>query len=161
MPDAPDLSLRSSDHRFGLELPGPCLVQVLRLCEQAGLRETGGILVGYYTLNLDCAIVTKVVGPTSDSHSTRTQFYRGVAGLQARLDEQWEMQRYYLGEWHYHPLAMPDASPGDRSQMAAIAASSEYNCPEPVLMIVGGDPRLGWNVRAYVQTVESGLTVLQ
>ena len=37
--------------------------------------------------------------------------------------------------------------------MMAFAASRDYACPEPVLLILGGEPRDAWDVRAYVFSV--------
>jgi hypothetical protein len=34
--------------------------------------------------------------------------------------------------------------------MSRIADTVHYRCPEPVLLIVGGDPPAKWNLKAYV-----------
>jgi hypothetical protein len=34
--------------------------------------------------------------------------------------------------------------------MADVATDPAYRCTEPLLLILGGDPRKDWEVRAYV-----------
>ena len=38
----------------------------------------------------------------------------------------------------------------DIGQMHEIATSSPYACPEPTMLIIGGDPCGNWNARAFV-----------
>ncbi|MFQ5829402.1 MAG: Mov34/MPN/PAD-1 family protein [Candidatus Methylomirabilia bacterium] len=141
----------SSDRRFGVRFGEEEIQSIRDLCMAANRGETGGILIGFYTERHDCAVVTAVTGPTSDSRVGRTWFYRGVRGLQNLLDRLWHRRRhYYLGEWHFHPGAVPHPSPVDVDQLKQIAASQEYRCPEPVLLVVGGDPAAHWSMRSYV-----------
>src|SRR5262249_3629493 len=90
-------------------------------------------------------------------------FERGVDGLAAWLATLWRAPRktYYLGEWHYHPHASPDASPQDRAQMITFSRNLAYACPEPLLVIVGGDPDGAWDARAYVFPVREGCISLR
>jgi integrative and conjugative element protein (TIGR02256 family) len=148
----PTLTFRSSDGRFGLLLDEHRAEELLRFARRAGRRETGGVLVGYYEHTLDRACVTQVSAPPPGSRGSGWTFERGSAGLREWLASLWNARRrtYYLGEWHFHPRASPEASGQDRAQMMALAASREYACPEPVLLILGGDPRDSWDMRAYV-----------
>lgn len=57
---------------------------------------------------------------------------------------------FYVGEWHFHPNAAPTPSDTDHRSMRGIATSTRYNCPEPVLVIVGGNPRREWTASAQV-----------
>jgi hypothetical protein len=61
-------------------------------------------------------------------------------------------KEHYLGEWHFHPFAAPSPSSIDYSQMAEIAVSRSWRCPEPVLLIIGGDPRGEWCPYGLVTT---------
>lgn len=123
---------------------------MLVACARASGRETGGILVGHYTDALDCAVVTRASRAPSDSKRGATWFVRGVRGLQRWISRLWHEGRYYLGEWHSHPGTDPTPSAIDIAQMRAIAGSSLYRCPEPILVIVGGGPRGGWCVNAVI-----------
>lgn len=151
MPEIRDLTFRTQDQRFGLLLPGKQLSEILAFCRNAGRNETGGLLIGRYSEQRDLAHVSIVTGPTRDSKGSRTWFQRGVAGLQCLLLQRWSKQNeYYLGEWHSHPWAPPNPSGTDGMQMKGIASSREYRCPEPVLLIVGGDPWERWTLHARV-----------
>ena len=141
---------KSADGLFGLRLPAICVHRLVELCGEAGNNETGGILVGTYNEALDCARVVKVLPPPTDSRRGRTWFQRGVRGLQKLLDRFWQAERqYYLGEWHFHPYAAPSPSGRDIAQMEDIAGADSYHCPEPLLIILGGDPRASWRIRAF------------
>jgi hypothetical protein len=108
--------------------------------------------VGHYGEGLDWALVTKVSAAPRDSMAGRYSFERGVQGLERWLKRLWKAPRraYYLGEWHFHPHGSAAASAHDRAQMTAISRSPAYRCPEPVLLIVGGDPGSSWRASAYV-----------
>ncbi len=154
LPPPADLELRSYDRRLGITLRSAQLQELRRLCEGSWPLETGGILIGYYTPTHNMAIVTCVAPPTPDSHGSATTFFRGWRGLRELLSRFWfrepEQRRYYLGEWHFHPGAVPLPSPEDHSQMHDIAETTAYHCPEPVLLIVGGGPKRGWCLSVHV-----------
>ena len=148
---ATDLHFRSQEGRFGLLLPAVVLARILRACHRADKVETGGILVGYYTAELDRAIVTTASLAPRDSRAGPTWFERGVCGLQGWLQRAWRAKgQFYLGEWHYHPHASATPSSIDVRQMAEFALSPELRCPEPVLLIIGGDPPAAWCARSFV-----------
>jgi integrative and conjugative element protein (TIGR02256 family) len=147
----PSLELRSIDGRFQVRVPGRTVARILRSCRRSGRRETGGILVGRYSAELDCALVSTASGAPPDSRRGSTWFERGTRGLQAWLDRRWTLcGAHYLGEWHFHPFAAPVPSPTDRDQLRTIARTASYGCPEPVLLIVGGDPAGAWEVSGHV-----------
>jgi integrative and conjugative element protein (TIGR02256 family) len=137
------LEFWSTDFQFGLKMRHSQINKIAGICKSICGKEIGGILTGYYTHNLDCAVVTMVSGPPSDSKSTRNRFYRGILGLQEMLDRLWEKERhYYLGEWHFHPDNEPSPSPDDILQMMKIAGAPKFHCPEPVLLLVGYNPSI-------------------
>jgi integrative and conjugative element protein (TIGR02256 family) len=147
----PELEFWSTDDLFGLRVTQIEVKKVRQLCERSLPNETGGILLGHYSVAHDCALVTTVTGAPTDSHSGRTWFIRGVRGLQRTIDRLWNGQhRYYLGEWHFHPMEAPKLSPRDIQQMQEISQSEQYHCPEPVLLIIGGDPKGQWSAGAYI-----------
>ncbi len=145
------LCFRSDDERFGLTVKGLPLERMLALCVQAGAIETGGVLIGRYAVTHDCALVTAASGPPAGSRQGRTRFYRGVGGVRQKLARSWRDHRwYYLGEWHFHPQGSTSPSQVDVRQMEAIATNPSWCCPEPVLLIIGGDPAGAWSAGAYV-----------
>jgi integrative and conjugative element protein (TIGR02256 family) len=141
----------STDGRFGLHLTAFDVERVRKLCAAAGARETGGVLFGRYTDDRVWAEVSEVTCAPADSRSGRTWFERGTHRLQGRVLRLWhEKRHYYLGEWHFHPGAAPDPSGTDQRQMRIIAESATYECPEPVLLILGGNPDTVWRFRCFV-----------
>lgn len=141
----------SEDRQFGVRLAEEILQHMLQVCRRSCPDETGGVLVGYYVNRLDCAVVTAATTAPSDSRKGRIWFHRGTYGLQPWLHSLWHRKHnYYLGEWHFHPYAPPLPSPIDAEQMRSIANAPLYHCPEPLLMIIGGDPAAVWSIGVYV-----------
>ena len=133
-----DLTLYSLDGRFRVYL-GHCQFHfLLELCRDSGPMETGGLLIGRYNDAHDTAEVMHVLGPPSDSVRRRNSFWRGVKGIENKLNSLWKSGEYYLGEWHYHPGGTAWPSPRDMRQMMKISESQKYCCPEPILLVVGG-----------------------
>ncbi len=147
----PENLFQSPDCRYGLHIPETEMRRILAHCRDARSCETGGILIGRYSNAHDWAIVSETTGPPSDSQRGWNWFRRGIRGLQQLLNRIWRRSRlFYLGEWHFHPNAPPSPSGRDIAQMKSIATTAHYRCPEPVLLIVGGDPNGEWTARAFV-----------
>lgn len=131
------------DYKFSLEIDSAIIEQLRKICVAAKTSETGGILIGQYSAGLDNAIVKTATPPPPDSKASKTWFDRGVKGLHNILSHSWNnLGTYYLGEWHFHPFSAPTPSSQDKRQMKQIANNKKYNCPEPILLIIGGNPRL-------------------
>jgi integrative and conjugative element protein (TIGR02256 family) len=142
---------QTEDHAFGLEVQAAQMKTIVTQCRQTPHTETGGIIVGFYTEDLHWAIVTDVSSPPQDSRRFRFAFHRGVIGLQEWLRDLWsERKQYYLGEWHFHPMGSPMPSGIDDRQMSSFATKRDLHCPEPVLLVIGGNPSAEWLARAYV-----------
>lgn len=125
---------------------------ILHFCEKALNKETGGILIGYYTEDLTTAVITEVTPAPPDSRSGCSWFYRGIAGLKQLFLRKWKEveRRHYLGEWHYHPRKHVEPSIDDMSQMVNISKDGHYNCQEPVMLIVGYGYGVDRHIRALV-----------
>lgn len=139
----------SPDLRFKTELPFEVVEYLRKLISDAGRRETGGIIFGHYTPELDRAIVESITSAPSDSKSGYTWFRRGINGLKELIAHKWKLKRYYLGEWHFHPFAAAMPSHTDISQMLRISADKKYHCPEPILLIIGGQPDI-FEIRIFI-----------
>lgn len=124
-----------------VELEPAAIEAMLELCGASGGLETGGLLIGRYGDYGDRALVSKVTGPPADSKRTPVSFVRGVAGIAKRLATEWRDGLYLIGEWHLHPDASPQPSGTDIGQTLTFAKASDYHCPHPVLVVVGGGPR--------------------
>lgn len=140
------------DYKFCLDLDSTIIEHLRAICITANTSETGGIIIGQYSASLDNAIVTSITPPPPDSKAGKTWFDRGVEGLPEILSHSWNnLGTYYLGEWHFHPFSAPTPSSQDKRQMKQIASNKKYNCPEPILLIIGGDPSLEFiNIQTFV-----------
>lgn len=151
----------SSDKRFELCLPGELMNQVLARCSAAGSCETGGILVGKYSRDRRIAEVTAISDSPEDSVEGHTIFIRGIRGLCRWLQNLWRSDsHYYLGEWHFHPGLNIQPSMLDKGTMTDIARAEAYKCPEPILLIVGGNEAHGWFFYAQVTTRDGAIVEL-
>lgn len=139
----------SMDGKLTFELSDSKFPGLLNIIQSAQGKETGGILIGKYSPDHSVAIVTKLTGPPKDSKSGRTWFHRGILGLPKLLHMHWNKKEYYLGEWHYHPFSSPNPSYQDIEQMRTIAESKSYHCPEPIMLIIGGDVAI-YAIRVFV-----------
>lgn len=144
------LEFWSKDDIFGLRISYSDLENMLECCRKSFPDETGGILVGSYTKSLDCAVVESITGPPRDSQRGRTWFKRGIKGLQKILKNYWKRNRFYIGEWHFHPNGEPSPSNTDKNQLKIICESKDYDCSAPVLVILGGNLPDDWKIRAFV-----------
>lgn len=100
--------------------------------------ETGGMVCGYYSDNLLQATITEFCEPPKDSILGRSTFSRGIVGTENYLKEKWIEGQYYLGDWHLHPYSNPIASGQDLKQLEINSRDKSLNCPEPIMVIVGG-----------------------
>ena len=110
-------------------------------------NEIGGVITGCYFCDNKKAIIKSFHGPTIDSVGTPYNYVRGKKGLSALMQKLWKKNEYYLGEWHLHPFSLPTASNTDLTQILEISKMTQYRCPEPILIIIGGDIKnLSYNV---------------
>lgn len=122
-------------------------------CSKADGRETGGILIGYYSDDRTTATVTEATAPPKDSSYGHNWFQRGVAGLKSLLARRWKntgRRTFYIGEWHFHPIEKVVPSKDDYKQMQDISNSTNYHCNEPIMLIIGEDIIGTRPVRAFV-----------
>lgn len=150
-----------ADRSFSVLLRQEELAVALELCRRAARCETGGVIIGRYTVELDCAIITELTPPPPDSRAGATRFDRGTQGLRQHLDLCWRRAgTYYLGEWHFHPYVAPEPSSIDLAGISTIARDRRSLCPEPLLLIIGGDPAQAPELRFHVCPRGRGLTRL-
>lgn len=150
---------RTEHGKFAVELPDTVLSSLDRYCRAAGSVETGGILIGHYSDDLAVAIVREATPPPADSKWGRALFVRGVSGLRKLLGERWQAKdrTFYVGEWHFHPASHVEPSGDDFSQMLEISRARQYDCREPLLLILGaGECEGGRIFRVFVCPATGG-----
>lgn len=150
-----NLFFQDNSRLYSINLSKEAYKQMLCYCNKANPYETGGVLIGNYSSNQAVANILQITPPPKNSKHAKCNFHRGSSGLKKVLDEVWKQGQYYLGEWHYHPNASSLPSSLDRSQMIRLSQDKRLNCPEPILIIIGGS-KDNWNlnVRLYVNNQE-------
>lgn len=123
---------------YGVKISNQKLQYLHDLCKKSHPCETGGILIGRYSENLKWAEIMAATGAPMDSRRTPYAFIRSTKGIPALLKSAWKKRQYYLGEWHYHPDSSPKPSEIDLKTMYNLSKNEDLNCPEPVLLIIGG-----------------------
>ncbi len=144
---------RTEDGTFAVELQASVLGALDRYCRDAGSVETGGILIGRYSEDLTIALVQEATPPPADSKRGNTWFVRGVNGLREMLGKRWQAKErtFYIGEWHFHPASHVEPSTDDFTQMLKISRAREYDCREPLLLILGAERQEGQRIfRVFV-----------
>jgi len=137
----------SRNKQYYIEINENIINEMILECEKATNYETGGILVGKYSDDLRCAKINSICKAPTDSKRGRTSFMRGVRGLIEALNKKWEeSNEYYLGEWHFHPNFSSIPSKTDKIQMKNLARDRNLKCPEPILLVIGGNSISGWNI---------------
>ena len=145
-----DVTFSNAAAPYTVTLCSSSLQQIVAECINAGLNETGGILIGSYSADGSTAIVFEATARPADSLAGRTTFQRGTRGLRSLLQTRWKTGKYYVGEWHFHPGGLPEPSSDDFESMKSIAANPNYQCPEPVMIILGGNPAGSYSLSASV-----------
>jgi len=152
----------SEDGRFAVRASQSVVNTILGECRASGSEETGGILVGHYTRDHGCAVITGASAVPADSQSGGSWFYRGVQGLREWLQRLWwgPTREYYLGEWHFHPNGSTTMSTRDRQQIKWNARCASYRCPEPLLLIVADGANDASSIGLYVCSREGAVVCL-
>lgn len=143
----------TDDGRFSVEFWPSALETLDRYCASADSSETGGILVGRYSGDCSLAIVIEATPPPADSKRGHSWFVRGICGLRDLLAKRWRAKErsFYIGEWHFHPAAHVEPSADDFAQMLEISYNSNYECKEPILLILCKGHHDGYrHCRAFV-----------
>ena len=149
----------SSCGRYHVSIATECIRDMLTLCRKHLPREIGASVYGTYSSDGFHASVLGNSPITLDSVSERCSFHRGVEGASRffmHLFRKTQGRQHYVGEWHSHPGGPPEPSATDNRTLHAIASDSETNCPECILLLVGGDLRSYPKIGVYVYSRERG-----
>jgi len=104
-------------------------------------NETGGVLLGYFDLNVKKIYVVDILSAPDDSVGTPTGFTRGIDGVPEHLMRVHDRTRgnvQYLGEWHSHPSGVEvKPSPTDLHQANFTSTLMKQDGLPSVMLIVG------------------------
>lgn len=150
---------RSEDNRYRVELSHEVIERMRTIAIEHAPNEVGTSLVGSYSDDGRTATINELAPLTPDSRGTRTTFVRGVVGLAdyfSKLLNGSRGRRHYVGEWHSHPNGSVSPSPTDDCNQLAIANEVKTDCPEAVLVIVGGEVTAFSEVAVFVYSRNLG-----
>lgn len=142
--------LNSSGLQYRVWLSRPALEAIVAASTRAGRRETGGILIGRHGSDGWTVEVAEATPKPKGSSAGWFTFRRSNEGLKLLLADRWERGQHYVGEWHFHPGGAPMPSGLDDRAMERISHDNDYDCVEPVLVILGGRPAGKFEVSATI-----------
>lgn len=105
-------------------------------------NETGGVLLGYYDLNLNSIVIVDALAAPPDSKSSPQSFERGIANLAEKIAEVSKRTAGivgYVGEWHSHPQGIPAKPSGDDLFQLAYLTLGMADDGLPAVQIIVGD----------------------
>jgi len=108
-------------------------------------HETGGVLLGYFDLNMNWMVVVDVLPQPSDSKSSESFFERGIEGLQEAIKEISRRTNGivgYMGEWHSHPRGYSVNPSGDDLIQLYSLSREMARDGLPVLSLIVGDEKI-------------------
>lgn len=110
--------------------------QQVRRCD----AEAGGVLLGRHILDAPHVVVDEVTTPMKGDQRWFTGFHRGREAHQRVIDARWAASGgtcQYLGEWHTHPEALPNASLVDRRDWVRRLRDDRFDADSLFFLIVG------------------------
>lgn len=124
---------------------------IQREIAEAGVLETGGLLLGWARPDLDSIVVDRATGPGRRARRSATRLRLDARDLQKLVDEvhkHSEGRVTYLGDWHLHPGAATRPSKTDRSSLLNIV--EQVGIEAALLIVVGDRTREPWEWCCFV-----------
>lgn len=112
-------------------------------------NETGGVLLGYESVDTNDVVITYAVGPGPNAIHELASFVPDSIWQQAQIDDYYRESgrtKTYLGDWHTHPSGGSHFSSKDRGTLKRIARTPEARAPSPIMAILYGE-RGNWDLR--------------
>ena len=119
-------------------------------------RETGGILLGYWSTPQE-AVITAIVGPGPKAVHRKRSFQPDSSYHELEIARHYAdsgRTETYLGDWHTHPKASAYMSSRDESTLQALADYAPARLATPIMMILGTDPH---SLKAWTHTYRRNL----
>jgi integrative and conjugative element protein (TIGR02256 family) len=111
-------------------------------------KETGGILVGYWS-DRD-VVITDIIGPGPKAVHRRYSFTPDAKWQEneiARTYEESGRVITYLGDWHSHPHGTPGLSIKDLVTLLRVAIHKPARAPRPIMGILHNNPQ--WELMVW------------
>lgn len=116
-------------------------------------RETGGVLIGYWSKPYTEVVITEMIGPGPCALHKRSCFSPDASYQDleiARVYHESGRLHTYLGDWHTHPDASPYLSRIDRQTLRRISDYTPARAPVPLMGVLGFGTPWSFQVWGYV-----------
>jgi integrative and conjugative element protein (TIGR02256 family) len=137
-------TIQCADYLVSIDIGLESHLQLLRT--QCLPNETGGVLLGYFDLNLKSVVIVDILSAPSDSTGTLSSFERGTEGLVEKIAEASSKTAgivSYVGEWHSHPSGSSTRpSNQDEIQLAELT-NQMHRDGFPVLQLIVAEGEIG------------------
>lgn len=124
-------------------------------------RETGGLLVGYWSEDETEVVITDIVDAGPKARHGRFTFSPDYEYQQEQLDiilDNGARPLFYIGDWHTHPKGQLTLSLLDHYALWRISRNPEAFAPWPIMLIFAGSEK--WDIRAWCK-VSSNKNIAQ
>jgi integrative and conjugative element protein (TIGR02256 family) len=120
--------------------------------------EVGGIIIGKLSDDRNEVIIAELCPPPPDSLMSRSQFTRGISGVEATIRSAQSNGLSYLGEWHTHPSQLVVESQMDADAMKKLSLDLGGT---PIMAIYGQSFYAATPPRRFWMAWPSGLVELK
>ena len=128
-------------------LPHKCQMEITREAIQCLPKESGGILMGYWTKPLELVAITHIIGPGPNAEHYENRFVPDCEWQEEQIREVYEItsrRSAYLGDWHSHPNGEKWLSFKDKNTLRKISKYIPARSPNPLMGVLDG------NLRFYI-----------
>lgn len=113
--------------------------------------ETGGVLMGYWSVTPRAVVVVAIIGPGPDAVHRSRSFTPDHAFQEEEIERIYldsGRRVTYLGDWHTHPKGIAELSVTDRLTQLRIGRHRKARAETAVMAILaGGNP--SWTLRLW------------
>lgn len=136
------------------------MLEMVKEAKSKAPNETGGILLGYWSLHQKEAVIAKVIGPGPKATHTTYSFYPDGDFHQSQIEREYfrsNREHTYLGDWHTHSSVQTELSSIDRATLKKIANTHEARAPNPLMLILLRDQTVGATIWKWEPRIWQGI----
>lgn len=115
---------------------GDAALAVFQAHRQTGFREEAGGLL-FATIKSTGLHIVEATPPHPKDSRARLSFRLDLEIVQSTINERFQHNLHYVGEWHTHPEHIPTASKRDLTTMASAFSKSRLGISSLTMIIVG------------------------
>lgn len=119
-------------------------------------RETGGLLVGYWSEDETEVVITDIVDAGPKARHGHFSFSPDYEHQQEQLDtilDNGARPLFYIGDWHTHPRGQLTLSWLDHYALWRISRNPQAFAPRPIMLILAGKET--WKIGAWCRVSSS------